>query len=89
MTHAALGAGNINSPSSNARQHRELAVNASSAHPNIARDDMPPQKRTTQTDIQEAVATVRLAALSQPTFAKILPNIRPHVVKLSAEVPKA
>ena len=59
---------------------------ALSAHPNTVRDDLPPQNaRYTQVEIQRTTVPVPvtvLSLLSQPKFAKVLPNTRSSVVEV-------
>ena len=84
VTRTALDVGNRNSPQPKARQRRELAVNelgtfrTSEHRPRL----LAAAKRTKYTEVEGTTVPVQVTALSQPTFAKMLPNTRPNVVKV-------
>ena len=84
VARTALDAGNRNSPRPKVRQRRKLAVNevGNFRTPENRPRRLAAAKRTKHTEIQETTVAVRVAVLSQPMFAKMLPNARPNVVKV-------
>ena len=77
VARTALDAGNRNSTRPNARQRRELTVNELGAPhtPENRPRRLAATKCIIHTEIHGTAIPVRVALLSQPTLAKMLPNI--------------
>ena len=84
VTCTALDVGYRNSPRPKARQRRELAVDELGTFrtPEHRPRRLAAAKCTKYTEIQGTIVPVRVTVLSQPTFAKMLPNTRANVVKV-------